>query len=166
MMRTQTARHLVHRHTISAMAHAKLKKWQNTRRGKSTLAGARLGRVINELKPMGEDKTLDGNNFMMLHRQLMVEGNATRESLELLYAWMGNVMTAMLMRKQRGNKTMQVGIRAMFEGRQALRKQTNMEDFETAFDLGIAFIPSLSEWELREVFKLAAKHDKARKGMK
>lgn len=166
MMRTQTARHLVHRHTISAMAHAKLKKWQNTRRGKSTLAGARLGRVINELRPMGEDKTLEGNNFIMLHRQLMVEGNATRESLEILYEWMGNVMTAMLMRKQRGNKTMRVGIRAMFEGRQALRKQTNMENFETAFDLGIAFIPSLSEWELREVLKLAAKRYKARKGMK
>lgn len=166
MTRTQKARHLVHRHTISAMANAKLKKWRNTKRGKSTLAGARLGRVINELRPMGEDKTLEGNNFVMMHRQLMVEGNATRESLELLYAWMGNVMTAMLMRKQRGNKTMKLGIRAMFEGRQALRKQANMADFETAFDLGIAFIPSLSELELREVFKLAAKRDKARKGMK
>lgn len=166
MMRTKTARNLVRRHTISAMAHAKVKQWSRTKRGKSTLAGARMGRVINELKPMGEANTMEGNNFVMMHRQLMVDGNATRESLELLYAWMGNVMTAMLMRKQRGNKTMAVGIRAMFEGRQALRKQTNMQDFETAFDLGIAFIPSLSEWELREVFKLAAKRDKARKGMK
>lgn len=162
MKRTQSARHLVHRHTLTAMAHAKLKKWRNTRQGKATLAAERMGQAILDMRPMGEEHTMAGNNFVMTHRQLMVDGNATRESLELLYAWMGNVMTAMLLRYKRGNRTMKLGIRAMFEGRQALRKQTNMQDFETAFDLGIAFTPSLSKWELREVFRLAD----ARKGKK
>lgn len=162
MTRTQTARHLVHRHTITSMEHAKVKKWRNTKRGKATLAAERMGRAILDLRPMGEAHTMEGNNFVMTHRQLMVDGNATRESLELLYAWMGNVMTAMLLRYKRGNKTMKLGVRAMFAGRQALRKQSNMEDFETAFDLGIAFTPSLSTLELREVFRLAD----ARKGMK
>lgn len=155
MNRTTQSRHLVHRHTLHAMAHAKLRKWRNTRQGKATLAAERMGQAILDMRPMGEEHTMAGNNFVMTHRQLMVDGNATRESLELLYAWMGNVMTAMLLRYKRGNKTMKLGIRAMFEGRQALRKQTNMEDFETAFDLGIAFTPSLSKWELREVFRLA-----------
>lgn len=162
MNRTTQSRHLVRRHTLQAMAHAKLRKWRNTRQGKATLAAERMGQAILELRPMGEEHTMAGNNFMMLHRQLMVDGNATQESLELLYAWMGNVMTAMLLRYKRGNKTMKLGIRAMFEGRQALRKQANMQDFETAFDLGIAFTPSLSKWELREVFRLAD----ARKGKK
>lgn len=162
MTRTTQARHLVHAHTLQSMKHARMKKWLKTKQGKATMAAERMGKAIIDLRPMGDAHTLEGNNFMMMHRQLMVDGNATRESLELLYAWMGNVMTAMLMRYKRGNKTMRVGIRAMFEGRQALRKQANMQDFETAFDLGIAFTPSLSKWELREVFRLAD----ARKGKK
>lgn len=162
MTRTQTARHLVHARTLQSMKHARMKKWLKTKQGKATIAEERMGKAIIDLRPMGEAHTMEGNNFMMTHRQLMVDGNATRESLELLYAWMGNVMTAMLLRYKRGNKTMRIGIRAMFEGRQALRKQADMQDFETAFDLGIAFTPSLSTWELREVFRLAD----ARKGMK
>lgn len=162
MTRTKQARYLVHARTLQSMKHARLKKWLKTKQGKATIAAERMGKAIIDLRPMGEAHTLEGNNFMMTHRQLMVDGNATRESLELLYAWMGNVMTAMLLRYKRGNKTMRIGIRAMFEGRQALRKQANMADFETAFDLGIAFTPSLSTWELREVFRLAD----ARKGKK
>lgn len=129
----------------------------------------KMGRVITEQRAMGEEYVMKGNNFAGVHRQLIIDGTATDESLKLLYGWMGNVSTVMCMRYARGNKTMRLGIKLMMRGRRALNAAyrrskrlgkigfagPELLDFEDAFDLAVAITPSFSKSELREAFKIA-----------
>lgn len=128
-----------------------------------------MGYVIHEARAMGEHGTMEGNNFVGVQRQLMVDGTADEESIKLLYGWFGNIITAMGQRYKRGNKTMRLGISIMARGRRALAsawrrwvrwKKVKFEgdelaDFDDAFDLGTAFTPSLSKFELREAFRMS-----------
>jgi len=106
---------------------------------------------------------MEGNNFVMLQRQKLIDGHADKEAVSLLYGWIGNMMTAMCLRYKRGNRTMRLGIRVMSKGRKALRhvyrgnpfSDEGRDDFEVAFDLALEFAPSLSKSELRQCFALA-----------
>lgn len=149
------------------------------RRIQARRKGGKLGRAlvidnaIQEAKALGEHGTMAGNNFVGVHRQLMVDGTADEESIKLLYGWFGNIITAMGERYRRGNKTLRIGMRLMARGRRALAsawrrwvrwKRVKFEGaelaaFEDAFDLGIQFTPSLSKSELRAAFRLSdARH--------
>lgn len=173
-------RHLVRAARWSSMMLAYARRSVKTRKGRKIIAGERMATIIKEHRPLGEKGTMAGNNFVSVHRQLIIDGNADGESVSLLYGWMANVMTAMLLRYQRGNKSMRIGLLAMHRGRKALRaayKRWNtkarvgfngqeLQDFEIAFDLGLQFTPSMSKSELREVFRIADARQKATGGNK
>lgn len=121
-----------------AMMQAYARRAAKTAKGRKIIAADLMAHNIKESRALGEQGTMAGNNFVSVHRQLIIDGNGDNESVSLLYGWMGNVMTAMCMRYKR----------AGFNGEE-------LQDFETAFDLGIQFTPSLSKKELREVFRIA-----------
>lgn len=163
-----------------AMMQAYARRAAKTAKGRKIIAADWMAHNIKESRALGEQGTMAGNNFVSVHRQLIIDGNGDNESVSLLYGWMGNMMTAMLMRYQRGNRTMRLGLLVMHRGRKALRgayrrwqkhKRTGfngeeLQDFEAAFDLGIQVAPSLSKKELREVFRIADARAKATNGNK
>lgn len=164
----------------SSMMLAYARRAAKTRKGKCIIAGERMAQAIKEQRPLGENGAMAGNNFVAVHRQLIIDGNADGESVLLLYGWMGNIMTAMCLRYRRGNKTMRLGVQAMHRGRKALRAALRrwnklarvgfsgeeLQDFEVAFDLGHGFAPSMSKSELREVFRIADARTKPTNGSK
>lgn len=163
-----------------AMMQAYARRAAKTAKGRKIIAADWMAHNIKESRALGEQGTMAGNNFVSVHRQLIIDGNGDNESVSLLYGWMGNVMTAMCMRYKRGNKTMRIGLLVMHRGRKALRgayrrwqkhkragfNGEELQDFEAAFDLGIQFTPSLSKKELREVFRIADARAKATNGNK
>lgn len=169
MATTVKARCTVRRHALDAMARVKLRQYAKTRKGRAVLAGNHMAYAITEHAAMGADGTMQGNNFILTQRQILMDGNADQECVAVLYIWLGNVLQAMANRYKRGNKTMRLGVAVCATGRRALRKANSrlqrlgkagfsvleLSDFEQAIDLGLEFAPSLSKVELREVFRQA-----------
>lgn len=158
---------------LDARIRAGVRRIQARRKGGKLARALVIDNAMQEAKALGERGTLAGNNFIGVHRQLLVDGTADEESIKLLYGWFGNIITAMGERYRRGNKTMRLGMLVMARGRRALAsawrrwvrwKKVRFEggelpDFEDAFDLGIQFTPSLSKIELRAAFRLSdARH--------
>lgn len=117
---------------------------------------------------------MEGHNFITDHCQMLIDGTATNESIQLIFGWFGNVMTAMGQRYKNGNKTMRLGIKIMARGRRALSSAwrrwvrwsvvklegDEQDEMLDAYDLAIAFAPSLSKIELREAFRLSDARNK------
>lgn len=171
------SRALMRRAGWHAMLNAYARRAVKTRKGKAIIASERMAHLITEQRALGDHGTMEGNNFVSMHRQLIIDGNGDGESVSMLYGWISNVMTAMCLRYKRGNKSMRLGLLAMHRGRKALRAAfrrcknlgragfngEELQDFEVAFDLGIQFTPSMSKSELREVFRLSDGRNKQAK---